>query len=828
MITGRETTTRAAWIAWMLAVVLAVTALAGCGGNNASNGRAPRAATPAPAADGAPSSPYELLRFAMPDTRAAAYRPDGTQIAIASGKRIWLYSADLEPIRSLDGHTASVRALAWSPDGTRLASSGLDNTIRIWSPDDGTLLTTLTGDTDWVFDVAWSPDGTRLVSGSADNTLREWDAATGAPITVLGSTRVESVLFQLADNAIFDTISDLTFAETILKALDAEPLTGLVERLKDTSYRVTITFDDPAFVARLLALSRTSYTVTIASGDEGLDADLAALTPERRVQLALVLNDPDTLALVDSLEAAQATITRINARDDADLLQTVRSLRRDEIVIVITNNGETTTVPTGGDFVATLAGLQGDYTVSFGVDNQEAIAAKLSDKDFLAALQQLDDATATVTDIGARDDADLIRLVQRLRSLAYTLTVSTGDDALNNDLAALDDEARITLLKSLTDAAFVGTLQQLDSADNVVSDVPNWRFNDITTALGDLPYTLELDVDGTVDPDVAALSQADLKHLIGLLQDLIFGYKLDHRDAANQIVSDFNARDDAPLITLLRATLQKSNSVEVSFSVPVGTTTIKETRRIKTEAFAFTVTPQNETSIADISALDNAAIADRFHAEDPAWLDRLTNGDFTVTPALDEAGLAEIEAQLAGNTFSVIVQREQNAHTGSVTAAAWSPDGTWIASAGADLTAKVWDAATGRLAGTYDAHTDSLTDLAWSPDGTQIATASWDGTAAIWPVDAEGTPGKGQVLKGHAGRVTAVAWSPDGAVLATGGRDGTVRLWDAASGAQIAILEGHVNEILALTWSPDGARLVSSGQDGTTRVWDAAAALATP
>ncbi len=434
MITGRETTTRAAWVAWMLAVVLAVTALAGCGGDGNSNGSAPRAATPAPAANGAPSadgsasSPYELLRLTMPDTRAAAYSPDGTQIAIASGKRIWLYSAELEPIRSLDGHTAAVRSLAWSPDGSRLASAGLDDTLRVWSPADGKLLTTFTGAADWVLAVRWSPDGTRLISGSADNTLREWDAASGAPIAVLGSSRVASVLLQLADTSIFDTISDLTYAETVLKALDAEPQTGLVERLKDTSYRVTITFDDPTFVAHLLALSRTPYAVAITSSDSDLDADIAALTPERRLQLARVLNDPDTLALVDSLDAAQTVIAQINARDDADLLQTVRSLRRDEIVIVITNDGETTTVPTGDDFIATLAGLQGDYTVSFGVDNQEAIAAKLADKDFLAALQQLDDASATVTEINARDDADLIRLVQRLRPLDYTLTISTADE----------------------------------------------------------------------------------------------------------------------------------------------------------------------------------------------------------------------------------------------------------------------------------------------------------------------------------------------------------------------------------------------------------------
>jgi WD40 repeat protein len=51
-----------------------------------------------------------------------------------------------------------------------------------------------------------------------------------------------------------------------------------------------------------------------------------------------------------------------------------------------------------------------------------------------------------------------------------------------------------------------------------------------------------------------------------------------------------------------------------------------------------------------------------------------------------------------------------------------------------DHTARIWNAATGKLSRTLTGHTDGVNDVAWSPDGTQLATASADHTARTWNV----------------------------------------------------------------------------------------------
>jgi WD40 repeat protein len=159
-------------------------------------------------------------------------------------------------------------------------------------------------------------------------------------------------------------------------------------------------------------------------------------------------------------------------------------------------------------------------------------------------------------------------------------------------------------------------------------------------------------------------------------------------------------------------------------------------------------------------------------------------------------------------------------HTGHVNSIAFSPDGTRIATASHDHTARIWDTTTGTTITTLTGHDSWVAAVAYSPDGTRIATASHDHTTHIWDTTTGTTI---TTLTGHDGHVSSVAFSPDGTRIATASTDHTARIWDTTTGTTITTLTGHTehdNRVAAVTYSPDGTRLATASSDHTARIWD--------
>jgi WD40 repeat protein len=62
-------------------------------------------------------------------------------------------------------------------------------------------------------------------------------------------------------------------------------------------------------------------------------------------------------------------------------------------------------------------------------------------------------------------------------------------------------------------------------------------------------------------------------------------------------------------------------------------------------------------------------------------------------------------------------------------------DGTKLAAASRDNTAKVWDAGVGRELLSLHGHQSAVTSIAWSPDGERLASAGADAIAQVYAID---------------------------------------------------------------------------------------------
>jgi len=203
-------------------------------------------------------------------------------------------------------------------------------------------------------------------------------------------------------------------------------------------------------------------------------------------------------------------------------------------------------------------------------------------------------------------------------------------------------------------------------------------------------------------------------------------------------------------------------------------------------------------------------------------------------------------------------------HAQTVSALAFSADGTRLASASWDKSACVWDAATGRRLSRFAGHQDGASAVALSPDGRLVASGDMNRTTVLWDAatgkeihrtadnpntvfwlsfSADGkrlawasaqrvriwnvTDWREERSIATGVNVRPVAWSPDGKTIAAGCGDGSIQLRNADDGSLTTTLTEHGKGVFALAFHPDGRRLLSGGSDGAVRLWDLTTAAQT-
>jgi WD40 repeat protein len=146
----------------------------------------------------------------------------------------------------------------------------------------------------------------------------------------------------------------------------------------------------------------------------------------------------------------------------------------------------------------------------------------------------------------------------------------------------------------------------------------------------------------------------------------------------------------------------------------------------------------------------------------------------------------------------------------AMTGAAWSPDGKALVTRSSS-NLKFWEVHTRKVIRTL---TEPGSEAVFLPDGSSVASAGANGVIDLWSFP-EGK--RTRILVGPTGKVGGIAVRPDGRALAAGAVDGQVWLWDLedvkSQGQPICLLPPF-HQVNAVAFAPDGRHLAAATQDG--------------
>jgi WD40 repeat protein len=228
------------------------------------------------------------------------------------------------------------------------------------------------------------------------------------------------------------------------------------------------------------------------------------------------------------------------------------------------------------------------------------------------------------------------------------------------------------------------------------------------------------------------------------------------------------------------------------------------------------------------------SIIDRYATADPTTVTVSSDGQLVATALADgSVDVRDIDGTLRQRLLT---------GSGRVDAAAFSPDGAWIATAAGqrvgpiayDDTLRIWttsvdaggvtvsepDDATARIGGEQEdvaGCTYFRNGVTFTPDGTQVVTASHDYTVQLYDLERGDVA---HVFDGPRDSVLGLAVSGDGRYLAAAAEDGVVRVWRLADRALVHELTGGAAGFWSVAFSPTGRLLAGSDASGAVRLWD--------
>jgi len=753
---------------------------------------------------------------------AAAFHPDGKQLVTASADktaRLWsptlLWQA---------AHAGPIRQAGFSPKGDRVVSGSDDKTVKLWNAADGKEIKSLAAHAGPVTGVGISADGLRIASAGADNSVKVWTPDTMADKPLAA--------FPLPGPAQAVALSPNGLR---VAAAFVEKNANLVRVYDVATGKELLTFVDNAGPVRVLAFAADNRTLLAGGQDKHarlLDVGTLAVFDAHPGGVAGVQFHANGTQAVSA--GADRTVKLWNLAD-GKVLKTFGPLEAPAAAVAFSKDGTQVGAAAGknvkvwnaadGKELATLSHPADVRALAFSTDKLKVVTGAADNQtrvwDIAAGkLLQSFAQAGPVSAVAFHPDSKTVIS----GSADKTLTVQTVSAAKLLPVAA----APVRSLAMVPAGTHLLTASDDKAVKlwNLTSGAAERSFDGATGAVQAVALSKNgaLVAAGGADKMVRVYTFADGKLLAtlnapGAVRGLAFSPNNQALAAAcdNQAAATWNvlSTPGQPLPADFGKPLQAYGVGQPAFAVAYGPDnaslyTAGQDKSIKLwKAPSDAARPLAHPNLVDAVAFDGTStkLATGCH-----------DGNVRIWDVVKGAVSKQIAAHAAPQPAAIYC-------------VAWTPDGKQVLSGSLDRSLKLHDAASGSLVREFKAykekefdkgHRDGVFAAAFSPDGQLMASAGSDRCIKLWKVAdgsvvrefsnpalkanqvAPGQPAR-QPQEAHPGWIYGVRFTPDGKYLISAGNapknQGYLAVWNVADGKLVHSAElpqGPVNH-LALT-----------------------------
>ncbi len=678
--------------------------------------------------------------------------PSGEQIALCSFEHneVYLYDSATGRLAAvLRGHTAPAWSLAYRPDGKQLATTGFDQSVRLWDPATGQALAVLKPKVafpslDRSPFVAYNSDGSRIAfyahgRAGESGTSQLWDAVAGKEIAVLGKTQEGYRPLAFSPDGKRLVASSKEYAH-LCDAVTGRRLAVLGPHAKPVA-QLAYSPDGKRIAS---ATVDGAYSIHLWDGENGKEV---AVLRGHKTYIIWVSFSPGGSRLVTTSrypdntarlwDAATGRLLAVLAGHKNEIPQVAFSPDGQRVVTASSDQTARLWDARTGQLQAILGGHTGRVTfVLFNPQGTRVITSS-------------EDATFRLWD--ART-GELIGVLRGHGDRAYRAPVFTSDGS------------------HLVSGSLDGTVR--------VWDVSLVERNGILRGHEKFVYDVAFSPDGEQVASAAWDGSARLWDATTGRQTALLKHPTE------LITSTAYSRDGRQLVTVERGrgiTLWDvpSGKAVRTWRAPVGYWAA-DTRAVLNPAGTLLAAGCFEGPVRLWDVAGGQEIG-QLAGHEKCSIDVAFHPDGSLLASAGEDGTVRLWDVATRASLAVL-----RGHTGSVWRVAFSADGKLLASGGSDRTIRLWDARTGDPIEVIPAGS-VVYGLAFSHDGrrlidgkltasTRLAAGCVDNTIRLFDIASRRQVAE---LHGHTGYVHSVAWSPDGTRLVSGSGDGTVRVWDA-------------------------------------------------